>query len=287
MEALISLVLLLPAAAGVEVLKEISWASPENHVKGAQTSAYQEDVSATMLKVVDGDSQPTTVRLGEIRNPKISKTAYALVGRIRHEGVTANSCLEMWSFFPEGGRYFSRTLAAYGPMRHLGGDSNWRNVMVPFSLQGSKERPERLEMNLVLAGSGTVWLGPFRLVQYDAGENPLTEAGQWWGGRTAGLIGACIGLIGGLAGTVIGILSSRRTSRRAVMTTMTSVLALGICLLGAGIAAILLKQPYAVWYPLLLGGAIFTVVMGAMLPVMRRRFADRELRRMQAEDVPT
>jgi len=53
----------------------------------------------------------------------------------------------------------------------------------------------------------------------------------------------------------------------------------------AGLVALGLGQPYAVYYPLLLFGGILTVVCGGLLPVIRRRYAEIELRRMTAMDL--
>ncbi len=51
-----------------------------------------------------------------------------------------------------------------------------------------------------------------------------------------------------------------------------------------GVVALVAGQPYAVWYPLLLGGGICTVVFGAILLAVRARYRADELRRVQAMD---
>jgi hypothetical protein len=51
-----------------------------------------------------------------------------------------------------------------------------------------------------------------------------------------------------------------------------------------GVVALLLAQPYAVYYPLLLSGMIGTV-LGFTLPrTLNKRYEELELRRMQAFD---
>lgn len=56
-----------------------------------------------------------------------------------------------------------------------------------------------------------------------------------------------------------------------------------VCLIGA-MVALIQSQPYVVYFPLLLIGVLGTVIMGSVLPIVRKRFADVELRRMEAMD---
>jgi hypothetical protein len=56
-----------------------------------------------------------------------------------------------------------------------------------------------------------------------------------------------------------------------------------LCLLG-GVLALVLGQPYAVYYPLLLEGTVLTAVCGGIWPALRQGYEQRELRRMVAID---
>ena len=58
----------------------------------------------------------------------------------------------------------------------------------------------------------------------------------------------------------------------------------GIVSLCLGVVALIAGKPYAVYYPLLLCGGLGTIVLGSLLPVLLKRYADHELRRMQAVD---
>lgn len=60
---------------------------------------------------------------------------------------------------------------------------------------------------------------------------------------------------------------------------------IGVMSLAAGIVALVVRQPYHVWYPLVLGGVILSVVPGCLLPVIRMRYRQAEARRMQAEEL--
>ena len=57
----------------------------------------------------------------------------------------------------------------------------------------------------------------------------------------------------------------------------------GIGALGVGLYALATGQPYHVWYPFALMGFILAVVLGSLLPVVRRRYAQAEQRRIDAE----
>ena len=67
--------------------------------------------------------------------------------------------------------YFSRTLAESGPLQSISGRSDWRPFQLPFAARDESgwldDRPERLDLNLVLPGAGKVQLRSLRLVQYD------------------------------------------------------------------------------------------------------------------------
>jgi hypothetical protein len=51
-----------------------------------------------------------------------------------------------------------------------------------------------------------------------------------------------------------------------------------------GVTAVLLRQPYHVWFVLLLSAALFVGILVPRLKQFERQFAEYELRRMQAAD---
>jgi hypothetical protein len=138
-------------------------------------------------------------------------------------------------------------------------------------------------VNVVLPQGGTVSLGPAQLVQpFNPGQR---QAGAWWGDREGGIVGGTLGSVVGILGAVIGSLVGMGKARRtAIFLAITTAAFCGVLLL-AGVAALAIGQPYAVWYPLLLCGAIGTIVIGSMIPMIKRRYAEHELRRMSAADV--
>ena len=204
---------------------------------------------------------------------------YAVTGRVRYERVLGTGYLEMWSVFGDGSRYFTRTLAEAGPLRAIHGSTPWRAFALPFDADGA--RPVRLEVALVLPSRGTVWVGPLTVGALGTG---TASPGAWWSDRTAGVAGAAIGVVLGLLGAFLGWATNRGRSRRLVVVLSLSLGAIGVVLLVGAAAALTASQPYAVWFPLLLGGALLTLVFGATGLRARRSYAGLELRRMRAMD---
>jgi hypothetical protein len=238
--------------------------------------------------VIEGAVEVTTSSGGlfpiaSIEPGDLGRVGYALRGDVRYTGVTGQGYLELWSEFPDGARYFSRTVASNGDAAALTGSSDWRPFELAFALAGGAG-PRRLELNLVLPGAGTVALGPLRLVRLDAGDR--------LGGAGADLsIDQLVGLVGGLAGGAIGIaggsigwLAARRRAPRVVIATLKAGVALGVGLIAAGAAAFLTGRPVPVVYACLLLGGILAGVSATVLPGIRRAYADAELRRIRAFD---
>lgn len=117
----------------------------------------------------------------------------------------------------------------------------------------------------------------------DAVNEPAAH-GAWWTPRDAGLFGGIGGSAVGLLGAAIGTLSGLGRARRLAKTLMGLLLLTGIvALIGAG-AALVNRQPYHVWYPLLLPGFLCTLLSLCVWPGVRARYAALELRKMQARD---
>jgi hypothetical protein len=219
----------------------------------------------------DGGSVPVAV----IEPVGIGGTGYEVRGRVSYEGVTGTGYLEMWSYFSDGGAYFTRTLDTEGPLQALRGDSAERDYELPFYLNGAPS-PDRLEINVVLPEGGTVTLGPLELVSLDGG--------VWWDESTAGALGAIAGITIGMLGAITGILAGRGRARRVVFALFAVAFVLGALLVALGITAVVVGQPYAVYYPLLLAGGLVVVVFAGATPGVRRRYQEQELRRMSALD---
>ncbi len=108
----------------------------------------------------------------------------------------------------------------------------------------------------------------------------------WWTPRTAGIyFGGIGGSANGLFGALVGIFAGIGKYRRFVLSLMILMIVLGVICLVFGFVALFLKQPYAVYYPLLLFGFIDTLLPACLYPVARRGYEAIELRKMTAQDV--
>ena len=256
------------AVAAQEPVMEISWAT------SAPASGRVVDGNA----LVAADQAGGLFPLIAVDAPDLGRVGFSVRGRIRYSDVTGSGYLEMWSVFADGGRYFSRTLGTEGPMAVVTGTSDWRPFELPLFLEGAAP-PSRLEINVVLPGSGTVEIGPLQVVR-------LAEAGggAWLPDRTVGVVGAAFGSAIGLLGALVGLLVSRNRGRRFVLPAMTAAAVLGGVLIAASVAAIPAGQPPGVVFLLFVPGVILATAFGASLPRVRRAYAEAELRRMRAMD---
>ncbi len=279
---LVAVLALASAAPAAETLREISWTGLRDAGQLAAGEALPDDSEMPdQLKIENPTNEPRSITLLEIENPGITEAQYAIVGKIRYDGVQGNGYLEMWNHFPNGGKFFSRTLGNSGPMKKISGTSPWRDVVLPFYITSGTERPNKLIVNMVFEGSGTVYLGPLQLQE---GLGSTTPPGQWWDDPTGGLVGGVAGTLLGCLGGLIGLLASLGKGRSLVMFLMAAIALSGCVALAAGVVAVTQSQPYAVYYPLLLIGGLSVVIFGPLRGTLRKRYEQLELRKMEAMD---
>ncbi|HSB36154.1 MAG TPA: hypothetical protein VLH41_04720 [Thermoanaerobaculia bacterium] len=285
--ALASLALAMFAvpARAERVISEIRWSAlkVEGRLAGGEVVPPGGGVAFESLRVTNPDASPRVVPLVVIDRPGIEGPRYALRGDVRGEEIEGRAYLEMWSFFPGGGRYFSRTLADGGPMASLAGTFSFRSFVLPFTAEPGM-KPERLAVNVAFPGRGTVTLGPVRLVELGPGDDPFLPTGAWLTFRQIGLYGGIGGGLLGVAGALVGFLSSRGQARALVLALLRGMLAVGIASLAALALAWWSGQPGAVLFLLFLVGAICSAVPAGMLGKIRRQYEELELRRMRALD---
>jgi hypothetical protein len=237
-----------------------------------------------MLEITPGKAATTTII--EDADPKAPSHLYMLKGTIRYENVEPAGYVEMWSHFPGGGAYFTRTLAdEIGPMQKLAGTHNWRDLALPFQSKPGM-LPEKLVVNVVLPGKGKVFLTNLTLTKLEAPEEQRSAGvpGAWWSDRGAGWIGGLGGAAVGIMGAIVGTLCGVGVGRQLCFGLAVAAIAVCALCLAAGIVAVTTGQPYHVYYPLFLLGIIGVTVFGFNLPTIRKRFDAIELRRMTALD---
>ena len=109
----------------------------------------------------------------------------------------------------------------------------------------------------------------------------------WWtnGGMVGGIMGSAVGILGGgIYGPLVGVCAPRGIMKGFVMGYHFAMLALGVVLLGTGLVAVSIGQPYAVWYPLVLCGGLMSVLMTMFTPMLRTRYRQAEHRKLEAEE---
>lgn len=104
-----------------------------------------------------------------------------------------------------------------------------------------------------------------------------------FGGLYGAIVGGGGGTLFGIFGAVAGMLASRGQGRAFVFGGLLLFLVVGLANLAVGVYAVIMRQPYGIWYPLVLVGFIMTLLSSIFLPVMRLRYAQAEARRMSAE----
>lgn len=282
---LASCLLSSPIASGAQVVRSIRWQeiAAAHELRSGAVVAAPDGIVGSSLRVVHEGAARATFLLLTLEHPGISAARYALRGRVKYDAVTAGSYLEMWSHLPDGA-FFSRTLEQGGPMGRLEGSSPWRGFVIPFFNGEGGSPPQKLVMNLVMQGPGTVEIGPLELVQFAANEDPFADATAWWSGRQTGMWGGIAGSVLGILGAVIGWLGSAGHAKGFVLGTLKGIAWTGLGAFLVGAFAALSGQSYAVYYPLLLLGAVGGLLGFTLPSSLRKRYEQLELRRMHALD---
>ena len=93
---------------------------------------------------------PTTVCLGEVEGPDIENAKLIYSAKVKTD-LEGTAFLELWAHVG-GGQYFSR-----GMNDVVGQKTEWKTIQTPFLLQKG-QKPEKVTLNLVINGKGTVWI---------------------------------------------------------------------------------------------------------------------------------
>jgi hypothetical protein len=104
-------------------------------------------------------SGPMTVRLFETGDLTVDKARVTFQAKVKAENFQGKAYLEMWCRMPGQGEFFSRGLD-----RPLMGSADWTTLETPFFLKKGED-PENIALNLVIEGTGTVWIDDIRLIK--------------------------------------------------------------------------------------------------------------------------
>ncbi len=103
------------------------------------------------------------VRLYEFDDIDIEDAQLWYEAKIRTENFSGVAYLEMWCQFDDLGEFFSRDLSS--PVIKA---DEWKLERTPFYLEKG-QNPDRVKLNLVIKGSGTVWVDDIKLVKQPLG----------------------------------------------------------------------------------------------------------------------
>ncbi|MEO1008147.1 MAG: hypothetical protein AAFX79_06250 [Planctomycetota bacterium] len=115
---------------------------------------------------------------------------------------------------------------------------------------------------------------------------------MWFDEQTAGIVGAIIGVVlgagfGGLGGGIGGPLAAAGRARTLVLGVFAAGILMGLGLAATGLLALVLEQPWHVWFVFLMPGITSTLIFGILLPVIRKRYDEADQRRVDAQAIRT
>jgi hypothetical protein len=105
------------------------------------------------------------------------------------------------------------------------------------------------------------------------------NAYAWIPGTLLGVLG------GGIGGPLAGYCAPRGKLKRLVLGFYFGVIAVCVVLLVTGIIALVIGQPYGVWYGIGFPGILGVVLFGGLTPVVLKRYREAELRKSIADDL--
>jgi uncharacterized membrane protein YfcA len=111
---------------------------------------------------------------------------------------------------------------------------------------------------------------------------------MWFDAQMTGLLGAVLGSVAGVCGGILGVMAGvfarKGKFKKLVLTFAAALIAFGAMSLSAGIIALMMQQPYHVWYLFMIPGGI---LVAALLPNyfnIKKVYARAELSKMSATD---
>jgi hypothetical protein len=95
---------------------------------------------------------PTTICIGELSGINVENAKLVYKAKVKSDlDGTGTAYLEMWVHV-SGGQYFSR-----GMNDVVSQKTDWKVIQTPFLLQKG-QKPDKVTLNLVINGKGTVWV---------------------------------------------------------------------------------------------------------------------------------
>lgn len=131
-----------------EVLKILSLDDASSATPRIEVDTQVKVEGQSSLKITT--QWPTTICLGEIVAPNIDNGKLVYSAKVK-TALVGSALLEMWAQVG-GGRYFSRNMDDA-----VSQNTEWKTIKTPFIFQKG-QKPEKVTLNLVINGTGTVWI---------------------------------------------------------------------------------------------------------------------------------
>ena len=151
MNTLLTTTLLLVALAGPLYAGELLKLDLDDATKIGTTITSDQKVKVEGDASVRIDTKhATTICLGIVEKPDAENTQLIYTAKVKCD-IEGIAFLEMLAHV-DGKSYFSK-----GMNNHVKGETDWKELSVPFTfLKGQK--PEKVTLNIVINGKGTVWV---------------------------------------------------------------------------------------------------------------------------------
>jgi hypothetical protein len=143
-----ALLTLVATLAGAEELKKLSLDDASVIGTTIQTDSQEKAEGKGSIKITT--QWPTTICLGEVASLDVENSKLVYKAKVKSD-LDGTAFLELWAHVG-GGQYFSR-----GMNDVVSRKTDWKIIQTPFLFEKG-QRPEKVTLNLVINGRGTVWI---------------------------------------------------------------------------------------------------------------------------------
>jgi hypothetical protein len=151
MKQILTIFALLTLAAGLSRAEEVRKLPLDDASVIGTTIQTDTQVKAEGKASIKITTQwPMTICLGEVARIDIENAKLVYKAKVKSD-LDGTAFLEMWAHVG-GGQYFSR-----GMNDVVSRKTDWKIIQTPFLFQKG-QRPEKVTLNLVINGKGTVWI---------------------------------------------------------------------------------------------------------------------------------
>jgi hypothetical protein len=145
----------LPSSALAESVARLSLDDAATLGTTIQTDASVKTEGRASVRITT--LHPTTICLGQILGLDVEKATLIYTAKVK-SALDGVAYLEMWAHVG-GGRYFSR-----GMNDPIEGRTDWKSIQTLFRFQEG-QRPDKVVLNIVINGTGTVWVDDLTLAK--------------------------------------------------------------------------------------------------------------------------